>query len=132
MKEWSPNWKSSKQPRKQRKYRYTAPLHVKGKFLNAHLTKELKKKYGKRALRVRKGDRVKIVRGQFRKTSGKIERIDLKNSKVFIEKIEFIKKDGNKGYYPIDTSNIIITELVLTDKSRVNMIERVKKQKTVQ
>ena len=130
MKLWSPSWKSSKLPRKQRKYRFTAPLHIKSHFLSSHLSKELRKKYGRRAIRIRKGDRVTIVRGQFRKISGKIERIDLKNSKVFIEKVEVIKKDGNKSFYPIDSSNIIITELVLTDKKRVNMLERVQKKKT--
>lgn len=125
MKEWSANWKSSKQPRKQRKYRYTAPLHIKGKFLSVHLSKELRKKYGRRALRVRKGDKVIVVRGRFKKHTGKVERVDLKNSKVFVEKAEVSKKDGSKSMYPMEPSNMVITELVLADKNRVKIIERV-------
>ena len=38
---FSKHWKSSKQPRKQRKYRAKAPLHIKRKLLNVNLSKEL-------------------------------------------------------------------------------------------
>lgn len=118
MKEWSKYWKSSKNPKKQRKYRYNAPLHIKGKFLSAHLSKELRKKTGKRSIRIRKGDKVSIVRGNFKKKNGTVEGVDLKGNKVYISKIEVQKKDGTKSFYPIDPSNVVITELV-EDKKRL-------------
>ena len=62
--------------------------------------------------------------GEHKKRSGKIERVDLKNTKLFIEKLDFIKKDGNKAFHPIAPSNVIITELNLTDKNRVKVLER--------
>ena len=46
---FSKSWKSSKQPRKQRKYSANAPLHLKRKLLSVNLSKELRKKYGKRS-----------------------------------------------------------------------------------
>ena len=67
MKKFSIHWKSSKRPGKQRKYRKNSELHLKKKFLSANLSKELRKKYGKRSMVVRKGDVVKICRGKFRK-----------------------------------------------------------------
>ena len=70
---FSGSWVKSKQPRKQRKYRYNAPLHIRQKFVGAHLSRELRKKYGKRSASLRKGDNVKIMRGQFRNKSGKVE-----------------------------------------------------------
>ena len=45
--EWSPGWKSSVQPRKQRKYRMNAPLHVKRKFMSAKLDKTLRERFRK-------------------------------------------------------------------------------------
>ena len=42
---WYKNWKSSKQPRKQRKYRRNAPLHIRNKMMRAPLSKELRDKY---------------------------------------------------------------------------------------
>ncbi len=124
MKKWSRSWKGSKKPRKQRKFRYNAPLHVKQKFLNVHLSKELRKKHGRRAVRVREGYKVIIVRGNFRKTAGKVTSVELKKSKIFVEKVEIVKKDGNKVQIPIQPSNVVITELNLSDKERVKAIER--------
>jgi ribosomal protein uL24 len=45
---FSKKWKSSKQPRKQRKYRHIAPINIVRKFLSSPLSKELKIKYNKR------------------------------------------------------------------------------------
>jgi len=126
MKTWSKFWISSKQPRKQRKYRYNAPLHVKKKFVGSHLSVELRKKYNKRNVAIIKGDKVKIVRGQFKNHAGKVEKVNIKYSKLIISGIEVSKKDGNKTTYPIDPSNVIITELNLDDKKRSEMLNRKK------
>lgn len=121
---FSINWKSSKQVRKQRKYRYNAPLHIKQKFVHAHLSKELRQKYKTRSLGLKKGDKVKVVRGQFKKHIGNVERIDLKKGKAYVSGIEITKKEGSKTTYPIEPSNLIITELNLDDKMRQRIIER--------
>ena len=65
--EFNKMWKSSKQPRKQVKFRANAPNHIKKTFMGATLDKELRKKYGMRSIEVRKGDEVKIMRGKFAK-----------------------------------------------------------------
>ena len=121
---FSKSWKSSKQPRKQRKYRYNAPLHVKQKFMKSHLSKELRKKYGKRNFSLKKGDKVKVMVGQFRKHEGKIDRVDLKKSKVYISSVEVVKKEGTKTTYPFSPSNLRLIELNLDDKMRRKMLER--------
>ncbi|MEK6867369.1 MAG: 60S ribosomal protein L26, partial [Nanoarchaeota archaeon] len=46
-KEWSAHWKASTQPRKQRKYRWKAPLHVLVNFVREHLSKDLRKNWKK-------------------------------------------------------------------------------------
>jgi len=123
-KKFSKTWISSKQPRKQRKYRYNAPLNIKSKFLGSHLSKELKDKYRKRSIQIRKGDSIKVLRGQFKNKTGKIDRVDIKKSKVYITGIEVTKKDGTKALYPIHPSNLIITNLNLDDKKRKKSLER--------
>jgi len=119
MKTFSRAWISSKKPNKQRKYRFNAPLHIRGDFLNAHLSKELRQKYNIRALRVRVGDKVRIMRGQFKKQEGKIEEVNLKKLKVYISKVEHIKRDGTKARYPIQPSNLLLVELNTDDKLRL-------------
>lgn len=118
-KKFSSAWKGSKQPRKQRKYQYNAPLHIRGSFLNAHLSKELAKKHGIKRIRVKAGDRVKIMRGKFKGKENKVDMIDLKKSKVMITGIEVAKKDGSKSRPLIHASNLLITELNTDDKKRL-------------
>lgn len=123
---FSKHWKSSKQPRKQKKYLANAPLHIKHKFLASHLSKDLIKKYNKKSLPVRKGDTVKIVRGNFKNKVGKIERILLKKTRVYIEGIQNIKKDGSKTFILVHPSNLIITDLNLEDKERQKILKKPK------
>lgn len=124
MKDFSKAWKSSKKPRKQRKYRLSAPLHIKQNFLQSHLSKELRKKFGKRSIGLRKGDKVKVMLGHFKKHEGKVEKIDIKNARVFIEGIEIAKRDGTKKLVALHPSNLMVTELNLDDKLRQAILER--------
>ncbi len=130
-KEWIPGWKASTQPRRQRKYRAKAPKHVLRKFLSVHLAEPLRKKHQKRALSVRVGDKVKVMRGRFKGTSGKVTRVDLEKTVVFVDGAEFTKKDGTKITRPIHASNILLTELDLSDKRRVDALKRAASEKPV-
>ena len=121
---YSSSWKKSKQPRKQRKDRRNAPLHIKQKFVSSHLSKELRKKYKKRSINLRKGDSVKVARGQFKNKSGKVEEVSLKKTSIYISGIETVKRDGTKARYPIHPSNLIITEVNMDDKVRNKIIGR--------
>jgi len=123
-KKFSNSWKSSRQPRKQRKFIANAPIHTKRKLLSARLSKDLTKKYNTRNIPVRKGDKVKIVRGQYTGHLGKIDSIDITRSIIRIEGTERTKMDGTKSLYPIHPSNVIIQEMVLDDKLRKQILER--------
>lgn len=112
------SWKSSIQPRKQRKFRKTAPAHTKGKFMRAHLSKDLQKRYGTRSMRVRSGDTVKVMLGDFKGKSGKVERVNVTDEKVYITGIELTKKDGTKVLRPIKPSNLLIESVDTDDKRR--------------
>jgi large subunit ribosomal protein L24 len=126
-KKFSSAWKASKQPRKQRKYQYNAPQHIKGKFLNVHLSKELAKKYELKKIRVRVGDKVKILIGKFKGKESKVDAVDSKKSKVMIAGVEVAKKDGSKSRPLIHASNLLITELNLDDKKRLENSKKNKK-----
>lgn len=126
---FNPDWKASKQPKKQRKYVAKAPLHIKRKFLSVNLSKELRKMHGKRNIPVRKGDIVKIKRGKFIKKQGKVIRVNTKLSKIYIEGLQVKKNDGSKVNVPIKASNLQIIELDLEDKKREESLKKeIKKQ----
>lgn len=104
----------------------TAPLHLRRKMMAAHLSDELRKQYGRRSVPVRKGDEVVVMRGKFKKRSGKIARVDTNKYKVYIEGMMVRRTDGTERQAPIHPSNLKITELNLQDKKRA---EALKKQK---
>jgi large subunit ribosomal protein L24 len=112
------SWKNSVQRRKQRKYTYNAPAHVKGKFLAAHLSKALKEKYGTRSVRIRTGDKVRILRGNSKGKEGKIERVDVERTQVYIAGVDAAKMDGSKAPVTLHPSSVMIIELDLSDKKR--------------
>ena len=84
------------------------------------LSKELKEKYKKKTLPVRKGDKVKIMRGQFKGKIGTVEKVSAKLTKVYVQNIGRQKRDGSKSFYPLHPSNIMITEII-EDKKRTGI-----------
>ena len=128
---FSKSWNRSVQPRKQRKFRFNAPLHIRQKFVRAHLSKELREKYSRRSCSLKTGDKIKVLRGGFKGKVGKVERIDLKKSKIYITGIESVKKEGTKYLIPLEPTNLMVTELNLDDKKRKDMLVR-SSQSTVQ
>jgi len=74
----------SKQPRKQRKARYTAPAHARNNYLRAPLAPALREQYHRRSARVVTGDTVKVLRGESAGTEGSVDMVDTKRSLIVV------------------------------------------------
>ena len=114
----------SKKPKKQRKYIRTAALHVRRKLMAGHLSSELRKQHSRRSVPVRKGDEVVVMRGKFKKRSGKIARVNTKKYRVYIEGLMIRRTDGTERQAPLHPSNLKITKLNLQDRRRVAALKR--------
>lgn len=114
----------TKKPGKQRRKLYQAPLHKRGKHLSAPLSSELKSRFKTSAVPIRRGDTVRILRGDRRGFEGRITRVDRKNYRVFIEGISRDRADGTTTLIPIHASKVIVTSLNLDDRRRRNNLER--------
>jgi large subunit ribosomal protein L24 len=114
---------TSSQPRKQRKAMYDAPHHVNRKAMASHLSEELLLKYNRRSLTVIKGDEVKMMRGDWKGTSGKVLTIDARFRKVTVDGVTNKKADGTEVPLPVDPSNLLITKLNLEDNRRRSKLE---------
>ncbi|MFN3910192.1 MAG: 50S ribosomal protein L24 [Candidatus Anstonellaceae archaeon] len=103
---------SSKQPRKQRKLFFNAPLHKRKKFLRVRLAKELVQKLGKkiRNLLVRRGDKVKIIKGSHKGKSGAVLEVDYKKLCFFVEGITRRNAKGVEKPIPIKPSAVRLIE----------------------
>jgi large subunit ribosomal protein L24 len=110
----------SSKPRKQRLFRYTAPLHVRQHFLHVHLDKKLKDKFQikKRSVQVSKGDSVKVMTGSNKGKEGKVMSVSLRSGRILIDTIKRKNAKGKELHIPIYASNVYITELSLEDKMR--------------
>jgi large subunit ribosomal protein L24 len=80
------------------------------------LERKLAEKYKKRSFDIRKGDTVKIVRGDFKGNEGKVN--EVRDGKLLIEKVTLKKADGSMIPGKMDPSNVIITKFDLTDALR--------------
>lgn len=118
--EFKKTWNSSVQPRKQRKYRANAPKHIKGKFLSAPLAKDLQKEHKTRSLRIKQGDEIEVLRGSHKGEVGVVNKVDVENTKVFVEGIERISPTGSRKLIALDPSNLRIIKIDEEDQKRLN------------
>jgi len=113
----------SSKPRKQRKLLYNAPAHRRHRMLAASLSPELQARYNIRSFPVRKGDTVRILRGDYTGVEGKITRVDTGGYRIYIEGVTKEKTDGTTVQVPTSPSKITLTKLNLDDKWRKTALE---------
>ncbi|HSB50738.1 MAG TPA: 50S ribosomal protein L24 [Nitrosopumilaceae archaeon] len=118
-------------PTKVRNYQiYRATYARRSKQLGSHLSEDLRKKYGKRSIRITVGDTVKVVRGEYRGVDGKVSQISSQANSVAIEGIKKEKARGEKFDVFIPASNVLITGLNLDDHWRKSKLEGKKPKAT--
>ena len=111
-------------PRKMRnKQIYYATMQNASKQLSCALSKDLRKKYGKRSARIIEGDTASIVRGEFAGVDGKVTKISIADRGVNIEGVKKEKLKGEKFDVYVHTTNIVISGLNSDDKWRINKLE---------
>jgi len=118
---------ASSKPSKQRYAYFNAPLHKRHAFFNARLSDELVKQYGVKRLPIRKGDVVRIMRGDWAGHEGKVVKVDYERIRIYVEGVTLKRADGTPVYYPIHPSKVMIVKLDLSDKYRSKIIERRRK-----
>jgi large subunit ribosomal protein L24 len=99
-------------------------MHRRQSLVRAHLSDELRAKVGRRAVQLRKGDKVKILRGDFAGTIAKVEEVDLTRIRTYLEGVTTQKVNGTKTRVPLHPSNLLIIELSGDDKMRQRAFER--------
>ena len=120
--------KPVKDPRKQRERLHNAPAHLRHKRMAAPVAPELISK-GAKTLPVRKGDTVRVVRGDHSGFEGKVNRVDLKRYRIFLEGLTREKVDGTNIFVSMHPSKVIIKSLKLDDKWRKAILENKKEQR---
>lgn len=113
---------TTKNPGKQRKMLNNAPAHIRHKLMAAPLSSELTASKGAKTLPVRKGDTVRIMRGDNKGFEGKVSRVDLKEYRIYLEGLTREKVDGTNIFIAVHPSKVQIRNLNLEDKYRKETI----------
>lgn len=87
------------------------------------LSTELREKYKRRTMRPRKGDSVKIVKGEFKGIEGKITKVIPGEGMLNVEGVTREKQKGGTSPVPIHSSNVIVTAVLVDDKTRKKRLE---------
>ena len=102
---------------------YKAPLHKKSASISAILSKDLRTKYKRRNVRVKAGDVVKIMRGEFKDVEGKVNKVHTDTGRLEIEGVQREKLRGGNAPVLIHASNVMVTSLDLGDELRKKKVE---------
>jgi large subunit ribosomal protein L24 len=93
------------------------------KLARAMLSGDLKAKYTTNSIRVRPGDSVKLVRGEYAGVEGKIQKVFPSEGRVTVEGVTREKIAGGTTPLRIHTSNLVVTGINLEDKLRRQKLE---------
>ena len=117
-------------PTKSRNHQtYRSINQIVNKQICAPISKELRKKYSRRNIRIMTDDMVKVVRGEYKGLTGKVTKISMESSGVAIEGNKKEKLKGEKIDVYIHSTNMIITSLNTDDKWRLKILEKKPKSK---
>ena len=108
----------STQPRKERKALHNLPAHKNRAQIASHLDEPLLLKYNTRTAAVRKGDTVRVLRGEYAGITGKVLEVNTRTRKVTVDGVTVTKAKATQVARPLDPSNLVITRLDLTDPRR--------------
>ena len=101
---------------------YNAPLHLRSKQLACTLNKNLRREYGRRNVRVIRGDTVKVVRGEYDGITGRVSKVDTHSGRIAIDGIKREKGQGEKIDVMIHASKVILVSLNRDDEWRMRSI----------
>ncbi|MCW4014632.1 MAG: 50S ribosomal protein L24 [Candidatus Bathyarchaeota archaeon] len=111
-------------PSTSRKRRYTAPNHLKRRYLSAPLSPSLRAEHGTRSMPIVQDDTVSITKGDRKLSEGRVLRVDVKDCRLYVEGVTRTRMDGSTVQIPIKPENVMITRLNLNDQWRRKTLER--------
>ncbi len=104
----------------ERKKYYSEKLHRKKSRLHVHLSKDLrgKLKTRKRAILVRKEDRVRVMRGPGMDKEARVVRVSTLTRKVYVEGVVSKNRKGKENVLALEPSNLLLIGLEPTEERK--------------
>ena len=96
--------------------------HVRDAMICSSLADNLREQYATKSVRVKKGDNVRVMRGEYSGIEGKIEKVNTLRGTLAIEGVQREKVRGGNVKVQIHASNVQVIGLNLEDKLRENSL----------
>lgn len=114
---------TSRLPRKQRKANFSAHQFAGRRLLTVPLSQELRRRFGRRQLPVRKGDTVRVVRGSYEGQEERVAKVDTRSRTVTLDNITVKKADAKLKPLPVRPNHLLLTRLNLSDAWRRRILK---------
>lgn len=108
----------STQPRRQRKAVFTATTFERRRRMAVPLSRDLRTRYGRRSLPVRKGDTVRVLSGSYLGREERVARVNRRDYSVTLDNVTGKTADAKLKPLAIRPAHLVLTRLNLSDPWR--------------
>jgi len=105
-------------PRRQRKALYTATPRERRVRMTVPLSRELRARFHRRSLPLRKGDTVRVLSGSFEGREERVARVDRRGYRVTLDNVTLKTADEKMKPLGLGVGHLVITRLNLSDPWR--------------
>jgi ribosomal protein uL24 len=105
-------------PRRQRKALYTAPTSERRIRMTVPLSRELRARFHRRAIPLRKGDTVRVLSGSFEGREERVAKVDRRGYTVTLDNVTLKTADEKMKPLSLGVGHLVITRLNLSDPWR--------------
>ncbi|MGP8158175.1 MAG: 50S ribosomal protein L24 [Thermoplasmata archaeon] len=105
-------------PRRQRKALYTADSFERRIRMGVPLSRDLRSRFHRRSLPVRKGDTVRVLSGSFAGREERVARVDRRGYSVTLDNVTLKTADEKMKPLSLGVGHLVITRLNLSDPWR--------------
>ncbi len=105
-------------PRRQRRALYTATSTERRRRMTVPLSKELRRRFGRRNVPIRKGDTVRVLSGSYAGEETRVARVTRRDYAVTLENVTLHTADEKLKPLALRPSHLVITRLNLADPWR--------------
>ncbi|HEV2519586.1 MAG TPA: 50S ribosomal protein L24 [Thermoplasmata archaeon] len=113
----------SRQPRRQRLARFEADHFERRRRMAVPLSREMRRRYGRRSLPVRKGDTVRILSGSYKGREERVAKVSRRDYSVTLDNVTTKTGDQKLKPLPIQLTHLVLTRLNLSDAWRRRVLK---------
>ena len=105
-------------PRRQRRALFTAPTSERRRRMTVPLSRELRRRFRRRNVPIRKGDTVRVLSGSFAGREERVARVSRRDLAVTLDNVTLKTAEEKLKPLALRTSHLVITRLNLADPWR--------------